>query len=376
MKYLFFDTEIATSKASKKICEFGYVITDEAFNILERNNYIINPNIKRCDWDWYVAKNILSREVREYEACFDFNHYYIQIDNLINSVDYVFGHSVNGDVEAINDECKRYNLPSINFKFYDVKEMFKEYSGIKRDVSVLDILKTLEIESETGEHDAEVDSVNTMYCLSGMLSELAISLDELIELCPKSIDSNDDFSIHSLTVGKFNKIIDIVLNNQENLMYSYSKERKIFDTFLKRLKKMEKKNDSLGGIKFSVSLNYEERHFKQMFNIVSILHENGAKYVTKATECDYFVEYPMYNQYGEEKVCKKSKHVINAIEEGANIKIISFNELMDIIGITEEQLDEMPMISLECFKQRKQKSFVFSTNIGELYDDLLFQFIS
>ena len=147
MKYLFLDTEVATSKGSKKICEFGYVITNESFDILERNNFIINPNIKRSDWDWYVVKNILSRKVREYEDNLEFDKYYLQIDSLINSVDYVFGHSINGDVMALNDECIRYNLPSINFDFYDIKEIFKENSGDKRDVYGLDILKELEIES-------------------------------------------------------------------------------------------------------------------------------------------------------------------------------------------------------------------------------------
>ena len=195
MKYLFLDTEVATSKGSKKICEFGYVITNESFDILERNNFIINPNIKRSDWDWYVVKNILSRKVREYEDNLEFDKYYLQIASLINSVDYVFGHSINGDVMALNDECIRYNLPSINFDFYDIKEIFKEYSGAKRDVSVLDILKELEIESEPGVHDAEVDSVNTMYCLAGMLNKLEFSLDELFEFCPNLLDSNNDFVI-------------------------------------------------------------------------------------------------------------------------------------------------------------------------------------
>ena len=35
MKYLFFDCEFATSKGgNEKICEFGFVMVDENFNII------------------------------------------------------------------------------------------------------------------------------------------------------------------------------------------------------------------------------------------------------------------------------------------------------------------------------------------------------
>ena len=53
MKYLFFDLEYASQKGgTSKICEFGYVVTDENFNILEKDNLIINPNIYRYEWDY------------------------------------------------------------------------------------------------------------------------------------------------------------------------------------------------------------------------------------------------------------------------------------------------------------------------------------
>ena len=44
MKYLFFDIECSiVSKTSAKICAFGYCLTDEKFNILEKEDILINP---------------------------------------------------------------------------------------------------------------------------------------------------------------------------------------------------------------------------------------------------------------------------------------------------------------------------------------------
>ena len=120
MKILFFDLEYASCKNGCKICEFGYVITNEKFEIIERNNLIINPYISNDEWDWWALKHILTRTKKEYEERLTFNKYYPKIKEIIESCDYVLGHSLNNDAKALNDDCKRYNLPSIDFDFYDV----------------------------------------------------------------------------------------------------------------------------------------------------------------------------------------------------------------------------------------------------------------
>lgn len=67
MRILFFDLEYASCKNGCKICEFGYVITNEKFEIIERNNLIINPYISNDEWDWWALKHILTRTKKEYE---------------------------------------------------------------------------------------------------------------------------------------------------------------------------------------------------------------------------------------------------------------------------------------------------------------------
>ena len=45
MKYVFFDIECAcVYKNVAKICVFGYCVADEQFNILEKEDILINPN--------------------------------------------------------------------------------------------------------------------------------------------------------------------------------------------------------------------------------------------------------------------------------------------------------------------------------------------
>lgn len=195
MQYLFFDLEKATSKKGGRICEFGYVIVDENFKIVEENNLIINPNISDDDWDNYVVENLLHKTIEEYKSNPKFNHYYQKISNLILSADYVFGHSLHGDVNAINTECKRYSRPSINFTFYEIKEFYNKIKKPVSDVSVSNMLIDLNIAGETLEHDAKNDAYNTMLILKSLLAEAQNSVQGLIKQCPNAKLENKNFNI-------------------------------------------------------------------------------------------------------------------------------------------------------------------------------------
>lgn len=352
MKYLFFDLEYAASKGGNiKICEFGYVVTDENFQILDRDNFIINPNIMRCEWDWLVVRTILTRRISEYEENPEFDYYYDEIVKLIKEADYVFGHSINGDAKALNCDCQRYGLPSIDFKFYDIKEFYKQYNSSKNDTSVVNILNDLEIEGEEGEHDAEVDAVNTMYEFKVMLQRLEMTAQELIDICPSVVDYNENFVVQSLEIARMIKKENMKKNltgEGSNLMKRDSKQSKTVLQFLDNVLPTTDEEKTLDGLKFSISINYEELHYRQMLNIVQMLCNKGATYVMKASLCDVFVTYKVLNEDGTERTCSKSKYVNKAVEEGANIKIVSFDEFVGMLGLTEKELDELPMVSFDC----------------------------
>lgn len=74
----------------------------------------------------------------------------------------MFGHSLDGDAKALNDECERYDLASIDFTFYDIMMFYKEYINTKREVSVTEILEKLGIKGDERTHDAKADAYNTL----------------------------------------------------------------------------------------------------------------------------------------------------------------------------------------------------------------------
>lgn len=351
MRYLFFDEEFATTfGGTTKICEFGYVVTNEKFEILEKKILLINPNIARSEWDYTVVRKILTREISMYEKCHLFYEYYDKIRSLIESADYIIGHSIDNDVRALNDDCKRYGLDSINFEFYDVKLLYKEYSGDNNSASVEKIMKDLNLESKGQSHDAECDAYNTMIEFKAIITNLNMSLDELEKICPEMKDSNFDYEIksyHENQIQKLLKFKENISGDGTNRLSRYSENRRRFLQFLDNVKPKGKLGQKYAGKKISISFNYEENHYRQMLNIVQLITNEGGTFIRKASEADIFIIYDVIDENGDRKYDSRKNIVEELNENGANVMVITLNDFLISLRLTEKELDDMPMISFD-----------------------------
>ena len=107
-----------------------------------------------------------------------------------------------------------------------------------------------------------------------------------------------------------------------------------------------------GGAKFkdkkvSISINYEDHHYRQMLNLIQMIVDEGGTVILKASLSDIFMRYEVHNEDGSLREDSKLKYVLEANENGANIEIVDLDELLARLGITEKELDEMPMVSFE-----------------------------
>lgn len=403
MRYLFFDLEYATSKGGEsKICEFGYVVTDEQFKIIERDNLIIDPNIDRSEWDYRVVRTILTRTISEYESCPKFTYYYDRIVRLITGADLVIGHTLDSDAKAINDDCKRYELPSINYDFYDVKLFYKQFANTHRDTGVVTILKELNIQGETNEHDAGVDAFNTMLELKVMLESLEMSIQELIELCPEAKNKSENYIVKSLQEAQQRREAEFkehLSGDGTNDIFHNKINKRRYLQFLDNAKPRKQGGTKLKDKKVSISINYEDHHYRQMLNLIQLIVDEGGTVILKASLSDIFMRYEVYNEDGSLREDSKLKYVLEANHNGANIEIIDLDGLLARLGITEKELDEMPMVSFDFLfdedavikdkhdkaiierqknkgKAKKKGGMVYSsgeskTTIGDLFGDLL-----
>ena len=150
MRYLAFDIEAANGYNPASICSVGVVVADSDFKVLLKENIWINPRSKynlngtrpNVGIDLHLDKDLLDRSP-------DFSERYEKLKSMLTAADtVVVGHAVDSDVRMLNAACKKYRLPSIDFKFVCSQLLYKCYKG---DKNVMGLDK---IAAELGLHHA------------------------------------------------------------------------------------------------------------------------------------------------------------------------------------------------------------------------------
>ena len=134
MKYLFFDIECSNCfNGVGKMCEFGYVLMDEHFNIMKLGDMPMSPG-KGRDNRFYLKGRKHEKDLElAYEYDFylsqpEFPAFYNQIKRLMEDSDTVcFAYSMENDIHHLFNSCKRYKLEPINYTCYDVQKLVAAY---------------------------------------------------------------------------------------------------------------------------------------------------------------------------------------------------------------------------------------------------------
>ena len=246
-RIIFFDIESATGNVGG-ICEFGYLLTNEKFEILEQRNILINP---KCEFSWRVLKKVLKRDKRVYEAQKGLTSHYDFIRKLITGADLVFGFATINDVNYLNSDFRRFNLKPIDYNFYDIQKILGEFYSEYKNLSLENSMNLLEVKRYGKLHDAGYDALNSMLILKKISEALKLSVTEIVDLTQRLMDKCYDGEIESLKLRKIkrqeqnqrkdkkrlSKNIDNFINSYkfEDVFYISAKEGTNVDKLLKGL---------------------------------------------------------------------------------------------------------------------------------------------
>lgn len=190
MSFLFFDIESAGFFESQShICSFGYVICDENFNVLHKEDIVMNPESKfeprllQPDSDCP-----LSYSKSYFESQPNFPHFYEKIKNLLTDPECkVIGFASEHDVDFIICACENYKLPQIQFEAFDIRPMLKadfhETFGLSKWIEFFNIKTPLQA------HKSCDDAEMTMLVLQKLCQHEQKSLPQVLEAyarCKKS----------------------------------------------------------------------------------------------------------------------------------------------------------------------------------------------
>ncbi len=184
MNLVFFDIECAgVHKTYAKICAFGYVLCDEKFNIIKKEDILVNPKGKFELTDRKGEKGIvLPYEYDEFKRHPSFPHVYDQIKALLEDKNnLVFGHAVLNDVKYLNLETRRFKLPSFEFSFQDSQLLFMTHiNDFSRQFGLEHIANALGVEFTP--HRAADDAYATMRIVEALCKVNDCAVEELPKL--------------------------------------------------------------------------------------------------------------------------------------------------------------------------------------------------
>lgn len=190
MRYLFFDIECANPKFNS-ICTFGYVITDENFDVIEQRDVLMNPE---TGYDKYVIKNILRYSTEELDSQMPFPCYYDEIEQLMCASDVVvLGFSISNDIRFLNETCIRYRMPSLNYRFYDVQKIYGDFAKVQDQASIETAGEVLHLNKPFFVHRSDEDARITMEILKAICVEKGMTLPLLLAEASSCGGKNQNF---------------------------------------------------------------------------------------------------------------------------------------------------------------------------------------
>ena len=286
MKYLFFDIECAgVSKNMARICAFGYCLTDENFQILEKEDLLINPQSKFHLTDRRGEQGIvLPYSYGEFKKYPTYTEVLPKIKALLEDKDtLVAGHATMNDVKYLNLECQRFSLSPFTFHFADTQFIYMNKIGeFSRQFGLQSIADELKVEFTP--HRAVDDAYATMRIAEAMCRELKVDFAGLLQYYQITMGRTENCEItQNTSVAYENHLAEVVKRKELR-----ERCRMQFYNFYDREKRKRSKDGRLKNkrVCFSHNLVLDIELAK---SLLSKAFKQGAFYSFHAENCDLYI---------------------------------------------------------------------------------------
>lgn len=285
MKFLFFDTECSNCfNGIGKVCEFGYILTDENFKVKVKYEIPMSPgrgSNNKFHLKAYGKHKPISLAFDEsyYYTQPEFDYYYEEIKKLMEDKDTIcFAWSSDNDIQHLYNSCVRYNKEPFKYICYDIQKIFGKYIETSKQKSLKEsclhlvgATKMIDIQ----EHLSSDDSKMAM-----------LILEKICEL--KNTDA-----LTLLQESDYAKDDSIEYMNNFNM---HKKEKEIIKANIALYRHVEEED------KAKLLLpEYENKRFRiysdiihkeiDLPNIIETIHNRGGIFVRDLKLIDFFIIY-------------------------------------------------------------------------------------
>lgn len=297
-------------KNCAKICAFGYVLCDEKFNIIVKEDILINPKGKFHLTDGRGEHGlVLPYEYSEFKNYPVFPQVYKKIRALLEDKNnLVFGHATINDVNYLDLETRRFRLPSFEFDYSDSQLMYMtSVNDFSRQFGLEYITDSLDVEFTP--HRAADDAYATMRVTEALCKKHGCAcseIDKLLEIRRGAIKNHKIYKPTAKAYGEYRA-------KCQKEKAERAKRRSKFYNHVNR--KHKAVSNKLKGYTFNFSrrLEYE---IEVSVPLVDKIFELGGKYAQKLALCNVYV-------------CNEDDDTVRTqnAKDGGRVKVISADEL-------------------------------------------------
>ena len=291
--------------------EFGYILTDENFKILRKDEIVMSPGRGRENRFYLKGR----KGQRDLELAYDYDYYYDQpefpvfyekIKKLIEAENTVcFAWSSGNDMLHLFHTCKRYRKEPLRFICYDVQKIASNFLGIKKPLSLKNACISIVGKNSTiqlQEHLSSDDAKMTMMILEAVCVLERKNSSSLIAESEYAKEDAYDYVLN----------IDARKNEKQ--------KRKERHQFYKRMVKEDElllQNPDFKGERYNVSGKIKNK-VEDLDSVIEKIHSLGGVVVDNLVNTDLFVTYDEDNQ----------KEIIEKFGDKYSVRYILMSDLM------------------------------------------------
>lgn len=302
-------------KTTAKICAFGYVLCDEHFNIIKKEDILINPKGKFHLTDGRGEHGlVLPYEYSDFKNYPVFPQVYERIRALLQDKNnMVFGHATLNDVNYLDLETRRFHLPPFDFAFSDSQLMYMtSVNDFSRQFGLEYITKDLDVEFTP--HRAADDAYATMRVTQALCKKhncTGAEIDGVLGIKRGSLKEHRIIRPAAKAYGEY----------CEKCRREKAERAKRRNKFYCRVnRKHTAKSDKLNGYVFNFSRQLEYQT-EISIPFVDKIFELGGKYTQKLSLCNTYVRDP-----SDDTVRTRNA------QENEQLKVLSVDELRALLN--------------------------------------------
>ena len=202
MQYLSVDLEACNRYVPGSVFSIGVVLADENFNILHKEDIIINP---KCRFAAKFRKPIEFSVTKEQaESAPTLEEQYDRIKELFSGDKIIMAHSANNDMHMLNEACKRARVPALKFEYICTQMIYSAIYDVMNGIGLDKAAEEMHLSFT--HHKADDDALMALYLLKSCLEKMGCDYHTMEKKLGIKRGKNANYTFEPMKCARLEKL--------------------------------------------------------------------------------------------------------------------------------------------------------------------------